>query len=476
MTIEDAKHRLYDTTPLLGRFRRYAAIQALAEFPDPTSTLLLAGALSQNHPNSDEIQRVLQRLSLDRDAEKVMALWSAWGQAPHPALAMVLTRLGWPPGRPVEMKTARDVFATATASALPDVLQTVVVFAKSLPVADEALNDAIYVAWIHSQSEELEQVITAQERQPGNPALEALHSLVTGRMDRYTTLQDEDGKLLAQAFTMAPSSFRNRIAQTVASSLDRHVKDAYRQALSDGRLDDTQAVATLKLVGDEDGLFEKTRSLSLGVVLDLCERWATSPGRPSRPKSRDVVNRAVTAFQALGQFQGDSSPSLPKGLVDIFDYWRGQQPSDVELRADLQAEDPFRRARGLYLGHGLVNHQRLVAAAHSEHWPERLVAQLVSPTPLTAIKEDHVLWVSMCSGGSAMLQTPIDGTPEDYHRHHRLLEKTRGSAAARIHMLLEILCAFQGYFVASGISIDETAEAAESSAVEIEDAEEDFFE
>lgn len=69
-----------------------------------------------------------------------------------------------------------------------------------------------------------------------------------------------------------------------------------------------------------------------------------------------------------------------------------------------------------------------------------------------------------------MLQTPIGGTPEDYARHSSLLEKARGAAAARTQALLEILCAFQGAFVASGISIDETAEATESTAVVVEDA------
>jgi len=46
----------------------------------------------------------------------------------------------------------------------------------------------------------------------------------------------------------------------------------------------------------------------------------------------------------------------------------------------------------------------------------------------------------------------------------------RGAAAARTRGLLEILCAFQGAFVASGITVDESAEATERTAVEIEDA------
>jgi hypothetical protein len=78
--------------------------------------------------------------------------------------------------------------------------------------------------------------------------------------------------------------------------------------------------------------------------------------------------------------------------------------------------------------------------------------------------------VSACAGDAALLQAPIGGTPEDYARHSGLLSKVRGAAAARTRALLEIVCVFQGAFVASGISVDETAEATEQTAVEIEDA------
>ena len=384
----------------------------------------------------------------------------------------MLATLGWPPGRAVEVATARAVLAAATDGTSPEILQAVTVLARALPVADETLNDAVYGAWLRSRSEALERLIAEQGRLPGSVVLEALHALVTGQVERYAALRDEDGALLSQAFAMAPEPFRERIARTVASSPDRRLKEAYRQALTGGGLDDARSVDSLKRVGDEDGLFEKTKALRLGAVLDLCERWAGSDARPSRPEQRAVVERAVTAYRALGKFQVELGPELPKGLVDLFEYWRREKPSDADLRADLQAEDPFRKARGLYLGHerGLVDRQGLARAANSEHWPERLVARLVDPATLAEAKEDHVLWVSACAGDGALIQTPIGGTPEDYARHSDLLGKVRGAAAARTRALLEIVCAFQGAFVASGITIDETAEATEPTAVEVEDA------
>ncbi|MGH8547619.1 MAG: hypothetical protein ACRERU_03255 [Methylococcales bacterium] len=38
---------------------------------------------------------------------------------------------------------------------------------------------------MRAQYGELEKLITEQERQPGSPALEALHALVTGGLERY---------------------------------------------------------------------------------------------------------------------------------------------------------------------------------------------------------------------------------------------------------------------------------------------------
>lgn len=472
MTLEQAKRKLYDTTFLLGRFRRRAAIRELAETPDPAGVLVLAEALGKNHSNAEAILPLLQGLSPERDADKVTALWRAWAAQPQPALAGVLAKLGWPPGRAVEPATARAVLAGATDGASPEILQAVTVFARSLPVADETVNDAVYGAWLRSRSEALERLIAEQGRQPGSPALEALHALVTGQMERYVALRDEDGSLLSQAFAMAPEPFRERIAHAVAGSPDRRLKEAYRRALAGGGVDDARSVDSLKRVGDEDGLFEKTRSLRLGAVLDLCERWAGSDARPSGSEQRKVVDRAVTAYRSLGQFKVEPGPELPKGLVDLFEYWRREKPADADLRGDLQADDPFRKARGLHLGHerGLVDRQHLAMAANSEHWPERLVARLIDPATLAETREDHVLWVSACAGDGAMLQTPIGGTPEDYARHSSLLAKVRGAAAARTRALLEIVCVFQGAFVASGVTIDETAEATERTAVEVEDA------
>jgi hypothetical protein len=211
----------------------------------------------------------------------------------------------------VETKTRRDVLALAAEGAAQEILQAVAAFARALPVGDEAGNDAIYAAWVRSRSEAIGKLIAEQGRQPATPALEALHALVTGRLERYAALKDQDGTLLVQAFALAPEPFHARLAQSVAASPDRAIKDAYRRALTSGAVDPAQGVENLKLVGDEDGLFEQPRSLRLLEVLDL-----SSVGRSPPPGARRTAppwSGRWPAIAASAALRSSSAPTCPTG-------------------------------------------------------------------------------------------------------------------------------------------------------------------
>lgn len=472
MTTDEAKSRLYDTTFLIGAYRRRSAIKALTSVADASGVVALAQALHEGHPEQARIGRVLQRLSPLTDGHKIAALWAQWAQAPNTELATVLSALGWPSEQAQDARLVRAVMAAATATASVATLHAVVVFARVLSLKDDAANDAIYAAWIRSQSTELEQLIAEQSRQASSPALETLHALVTGRLERYLELNDADGMLLVHAFNMAPEPFRQSIASIVGSSTDRSLLENYRRALSSVTPDPASNVENLKLVGDEDGLFEVTRSLRLFEVINLLERWSGSAGRPSGSQQRAAVERALAAYRTLGNFKVEPSEPLPTGLVDIFEWWHQEQPSTDQLRADLGAADPFRIARGLYLGReaGLVSDARLHEAASSPHWPQRLVARLLEPELFSTAVPDHVHWVNACAGDATLLLAPINGTPQDYARCRMLLSRAGYPVGSRTRALLEILSAFQSVFVASAIVIDETARMPDSRAVEIEDA------
>jgi hypothetical protein len=472
VTLDEARARLFDTGFLFGGLRRRVAIKALVAAADPAGVEVLAQALAQDHPRHNEIIEGLSRLSAATDAAKVQALWAAFAKGPIPALAGLLARLGWPPEQPIPGKLALAVLAAATAGADPQVLLAVAAFARALPVSDEAGNNAIYAAWVRTQSRELERLIAEQGRQPATPAFEALYALVVRDFERYAVLADCDGSLLSQAFVMAPKPLRVRLAQGVAASPDRGIKGAYRRAIAGGVRDRAQGLENLELVGDEDGLFEQARHLELLETLELCKRWSGTPGRPSHAVQRAAVDRAVDAYRSLGTFQVEPGPELADGLVDVFDHWRGERPSDAELCADLGADDPFRKARDLYLGYerGLVGASSLAGAAESDHWPERLTVRLLGFGAETRAGEDPVLWVESCGGDSSLLHAPVGGSPDDYACHRAALERTSGPVAGRTKALRGILCAFQGVFVAGGITLDETGEAVDRRAVEVEDA------
>lgn len=448
--------------------------------PGSTSTVIaLAGALGNSRSDAIRIDAVLRKLSAERDTGKVLALWEHWAQAPTPQVAAILSHIGWPPGQVAQARTARDILAAASLAAnqgaSPEILKAVTVFARHLPVADEGINDDIYAAWVRSQSDGLEQLITEQERLPGNPALEALHALATGQPKRYEALHDENGHLLIQAYAIAPGLLRERLARTVAATHDRRIMAAYREALAGSGADAASSVDNLRLAADEDGLFESCRSLRLMQVLDLCERWAGIPARPGGASQRAAVERAVAAYRRLKDFKAKGGPALPTGLVDIFEWWRAHEPDDAGLRADLEAGDPFARARGLYLGHkrGIADASRIASAAASAHWPERLMARLIDPAFCAQPGEDHVFWASACAGDAALLHARVGGTPEEYARHAALL--AAGQADARDLGLLEILCAFQEVFVGAGITVDTGAEATDCRAIEVEDAPDEIF-
>src|SRR5674476_722213 len=73
VTTDEAKDRLYDTTFLIGAFRRRSAIKALAEGPDSSGVVALAQALQEGHPEYGRIRRVLRQLSALRDDHKAVS-------------------------------------------------------------------------------------------------------------------------------------------------------------------------------------------------------------------------------------------------------------------------------------------------------------------------------------------------------------------------------------------------------------------
>jgi len=389
MSTQNGSGKLYDSTFLIGGLRRKSEIKKLFNSTAREDFDALISALNQNHPDTGAILGGFKKLNSQTQADKVAWLWAGFAQTPRTDLAQILSKLGWPQSRKADNKTQRAVLAAAN-NKDTQLLQASQVFAKAIPANDETGNDEIYKAWLRTQDQGLEKIITDQKRHPSDPVLEALHALATGAMQRYQNLQDRDGLLLVKAYALAPPAFRDRIGRTVANSTDRDLKQAYRRAMSGEGLTNEQRISNLIAVNDHEGLFELSRNLLLSEVLVICEHWTKQPPQFEQTSQKAVCERAIKAYQTLGTFQIEAGPKLPDGLEDIFAYWRRQNPSDADLKNDLKDEDPFLQARGLYLGYerNLVDPAAVAAAANNDHWPLRMTARLLDPALMQKAAND----------------------------------------------------------------------------------------
>jgi hypothetical protein len=507
MTTREAKAKLYDQTWLLGGFRRKAAVNELAASADPEAAVVLAQAMLAHHPLRRRIRDLLSALHPPADQAKIDQLWRLWGTGRNAALKAFLRARQWSVSNGLvqelaavdsstaaaialmagtddlgaDVATVRTVLHLATADPDQEVRAAALRWLAQLP-HDEGLNNELCAHWARSESTELETLLRTQNRVPGNLTLEVLFALVTGQAETYFGLQDPDGEQFRAAYAMASESQRSRIRDPVIGNGDARLVEAYRRAtLAVGRHDPQTELDAAVARDDHEALFEAMRHLTLKDALPYVEQWADSGKRPRDPRRRQVVDTAVAAYQSMGTLEIDAAPAPPKGLTDLFAHWQARGMSEAELRQTLESGTPLERAGALYVGHGkgLLAKDALHKATRADDWPVRLVACLLSPVALDQAADDHVAWIGACSGVDAeLLQAKLAGTPDEYHARSRQLaeaRRTKTPPARRVCALLQLVCAFQGAFVASDIEVGEAREATEHGAIALEDAPTDLL-
>ena len=350
-------------------------------------------------------------------------------------------------------------------------------FITGLP-NEQTWNDLVVDQWIRTDSSFLQGIIKEQKRLPSNPAKEALLFLVTGQVQSYHDLKDEDGALLIEAFAMASSAMKKRINTVVLESKDSRLTDAYRQAtatVSRQDLDPALAVQALIAAGNEDGLVEATRTMDMAALLEMCKRWMESGRRPQDERKKEVVEKALQAYQKIHSIKIKPARNLPPGVRDIFEVWRTEKLTDKQIRNDLEAEDPFVRARGLFLGsqRGLVDQAALRQKASSTDWPERFIVALSCPD--MQFKKDHVHWVSLVGGADAeLMATRVDCNLDEYEKYEAMradLKKGTGILAERSLALLDVLQTFRGLFIGGEIVVTDDDSAPVKEAIKVGDEE-----
>jgi hypothetical protein len=204
-------------------------------------------------------------------------------------------------------------------------------------------------------------------------------------------------------------------------------------------------------------MVDAAREMNGRELFELCRRWIDTSRRPTDPKKRNAVDRAVAALKDQTKIVVEPAEPLPAGLVSIFDVWDRTKLSDDQLRSELQAPDPLVRARALFLGakRGLVADDVLRAKAGSEDWPERLVAALNGLHPAAA--NDHVSWITACAGQDAgTQQAPVRCGVDEFERAETQLAELRKKAtpwARRMAGELQALQAFRMVFAEGEITI-----------------------
>jgi len=341
---------------------------------------------------------------------------------------------------------------------------------KALPNTQQ-WNDLIVDEWIRTQSPFLAGLV-AEPRLPSNPAKEALIHLVNRNVAGYRKLEDADGALLAEAIALASPEMRQVINEVVLEAKDGALADAYRHAVSaDAQADPDLALRALIASGNEDALFEMARGMTLAEVLPLCAHWSETQRRPTKEKAKAAVDRAVAELARIPKLEIEPAPPLPAGVTDLFEAWQGESLTEAQLRQDLDAADPFVRARALFVGskRGVVAAATLRGKASSEHWPERLIVALREPDALSG--KDTVEWINTVGGvENELLTVRTSCGPEELQRTQALcasLRKTKGALAGHNLALAEALAAFQEAFIGGTIRVFEDDSAHQKGATRI---------
>jgi hypothetical protein len=449
---------------LFGRWYQKWAIRVLLRFNNPKAMSILASTLDQPHVNNAVIIEALSRITLAQGNDGVETLWKIWIAHPKPALAELLTYIGWPHERALDKRLAQNILATINEQNAPIILNAILRLIEFLPKGDSTINDGLYALWIYSQSNTLEQLIDRPEYKPGSPAMETLYFLVTGQIDRYLALNDYREQLFTQAVKLAPPAFLERITQIVGKEKNLSLIEKYRTALIQAKIEFTQLLYHLKLIGDEIGLFKQIPNMNLGQVLELCERWSKNLDLINEFNIKNVIQPAIEAYSNIQKPYINSNLVLPEGIVDIFTYWQNNHV-DGYYRS---SNDPFIRAKNLYVNR---SQQHSMKTNDNKHWLEKLVIRLTDIT-ITNNDNDIVCWLTTCNADAKLLYTNVNGTPTDYMQNKKLLQDANEFTSSRTLGLLAILCTFQAAFIGTEIIVETMREPSDHTALRMEDYDE----
>ena len=463
--------------------RQRIALNRMLRSTAPEHIDVLVDAVDAAHPRAYTICRALAAETVH---SRVDRLWERWQTARQPWLGKILHAIGRPHsaelatlsllklGRPTEIRADRRAAASSLALLDDDdemVSAAVLQFAAALPNVAWA-NDALFDTWMRTGSPELERLLCGVRRAPSSPAKEALFLIATGDLRGYHEMGDDTAAYFHEGLALAPGPLRQRITNVVTQSADRRLIDAFASAVSVCR-DTRTEIEVRKIAGDEDGIVDAARGYGVFELLGLCERWAGMDMRPRDPSRRRAVDRAVVSWKQVGRIMIGERVDPPDGLVDYFTWWEERRLDNETINSGLLASDPLVRAGAAWAGHrsGKLPADRVEGMSKSEHWPERLIANLVDPQR-TCLPNEHVWWMGQVHGEIAdvLLTATAEGNPSQSEQLRGVLSSCRGATdqtSTTNRCLAEVLLAFQEHFQRGAIAITADDGASEPGAIRI---------
>lgn len=313
---------------------------------------------------------------------------------------------------------------------------------------DQRYHDVIVDDWLRTDDAFLGKLLRDGQRFPSDAGHEVLLRLLWGDASGYVAMDDTDGRYLAEALVAANEGRRAGIVKTIQGSRDGALADRFRRAsLKVQGMDTGLAIKTLQASGDEDRLVDAVREMTGAELFEQCSRWAESGRRPTDPKRRDAVDRAVALLKNQPTITIEPAPALPAGTEDVLAMWASDSRPVGELRADLANPDPFIRAGAMFAlaQRGDVEKAQLNEKASSADWPERLAATLAGAE--VDVSNDHVYWVSLCAGlDEGTHQAKVACGPDEFEvsaQRLATLREAKTPLARRTANELEVLQIFR---------------------------------
>lgn len=443
MEPEKISKALFNSSAFLGKFRRKRAMERLLSENSKRAGLLLAEAVEVGHPEADTILSRLFHLRADKSAQTIAAAWNYWKQSRFTVVDRILRNSG---------RLKREL-----------------VESLALMPCDAESDSVVFMLWKLLDEETIGDIIEKQQRRAPDLELDALFGLVRGDAGRYFELDDPEHLIFVKLWHSASPSQRSRIGTTVFESRNPALIGAYDSVVGKEQ-NPLLILDVLKNAGDHDTLFKRLHGMPFTRVLELLDYWTHEVGRPEEPSARESVEQALAVYRDLLALPVPDETGLPPGTRPLLAH-REAHPVMA-----LAAEEPFNRAGALYVAaqQGMIPYEQLVGASRNGSWPEKLVARLLAPEIVPEREKEHVCWLEAADNPEArMMSIRMPGSMDDYHYFLDLLaelECATDPELLRRRALLRIMTIMQRHFLRGVITVDDSDDAPEKSAVETEDA------